>query len=268
MSHRYTGHEVQKIIRELFRTNFHCLQYFFFFFFASLQMAADNGIARGDVELVAVRSTLPVVPYPPLEQRGAILTERLLLRPYQESDLQALHEMNSDPAVAQWSAAGLADADIEATRTSLEPMLRNVLERQDYIICLASTGQVIGLGGHHRRCGTLGWPELGYSLKKEFWGQGYGTEFLQGYLQWWWTLPRTEVELEVDKATIKDGQTGDTVPECMVAITIEANRASRRVMAKSGFQLARLHPVTDLRDNTQTIDLFCHVVRRTPEAQS
>ncbi|OAA79303.1 Acyl-CoA N-acyltransferase [Akanthomyces lecanii RCEF 1005] len=231
-------------------------------------MAVDQGIARGEVELVAVKSTLPVVPFPPSEQRIAILTERLVLRPYQESDLQPIYELNSDLEVAQWMSTGIPHADIEATKKFLEPMLQNVLERQDFVICLASTGQVIGTGGNHRRSGALGWPEVGYSLKKEFWGQGYGTEFLQGFLQWWWTLPRAELDLKVDKTTIADGQADGLVPECMVAITIEANKASRGVMAKCGFKLARLHPVIDLRDSTQTIDLFCHAVRCPPESQS
>ncbi|KAJ3499212.1 hypothetical protein NLG97_g505 [Lecanicillium saksenae] len=231
-------------------------------------MATNEGITRGEVELVAVRSTLPVVPYPPPEQRSAILTERLLLRPFQDSDVQELFEMNSDPEVAQWSAKGIPHASLEETEKSLEPMRQNILERQDFIICLASTGQVIGQGGHHRRSGPYGWPEIGYTFKKAFWGQGYGTEFLQGFLQWWWTLPRAEVDLKVDKATIPEGHTGPLVPECMIAITIEANKASRGVMAKSGFKLVRLHPVVDLRDNTQMIDLFCHAARRPQESQS
>ncbi|OAA70485.1 Acyl-CoA N-acyltransferase [Cordyceps fumosorosea ARSEF 2679] len=231
-------------------------------------MAAGKEITRGEVELVAVTSTLPVVPFPPPEQRAAILTERLLLRPYQEADLQALYEMQSDPEVAQWTSTGIAHTDIQETKKSLEPMLQNAAERQDYVICQASTGQVIGQGGCHRRCGTLGWPEIGYSLRKEFWGQGYGTEFLQGFLQLWWTLPRAEVHLNVDKTTIPDGNAGGVVPECMVAITIEANKASRGVMAKGGFELVRRHPVIDLRDNTQTIDLFCHAARRPRESQN
>ncbi|KAJ6788517.1 hypothetical protein PWT90_01631 [Aphanocladium album] len=231
-------------------------------------MAANEGVIRGAVELVAVRSTLPVVPYPPPEQRSAILTERLLIRPFRDNDVQDLFEMNSDPEVAQWMATGIAHATLEDTKKALEPMLQNVLERQDFIICLASTGQVIGQGGQHRRCGTLGWPEIGYTLKKAFWGQGYGTEFLKGFLQWWWTLPRAEIDLEVDMATVPEGQTGAPVPECIVAITIEANKASRGVMAKSGLELVRLNPVVDLRDNTQTIDLFCHAARRPQESQS
>lgn len=231
-------------------------------------MAADQEIARGEVELVAVKSTLPVVPFPSSEQRIAILTERLLLRTYQESDLQAIYELNSDMEVAQWMSNGIPHVDIEATKKSLEPMLQNALERQDFVICLASTGQVIGTGGNHKRCGMLGWPEVGYSLKKEFWGQGYGTEFLHGFLQWWWTLPRAELDLKADKTTIPEAQDDGVVPECIVAITIEANKASRGVLAKCGFKLARLRPVADLRDSTQMIDLFCHAARRPPESQS
>ncbi|KAJ2979152.1 hypothetical protein NQ176_g3428 [Zarea fungicola] len=227
-------------------------------------MPVETQVARGEAELVAVKSKLPALPYPPPEQREAIITDRLLLRPVRESDLQAIHEMRSDPEVAQWSATGIPDAEVEVTRQMLEKGKENSLEKHDCAICLASTGQVIGVGGQHRRCGMLGWPEIGYSLKREFWGQGYGTEFLQGFLAWYWEQPRAEVDVNVDKATILDPDAaagGAIVPDCVVATTVEENTASRHVMAKSGLQLIRLFPVTDLRDNSRKIDLLCHIAR-------
>ncbi|KAJ2975431.1 hypothetical protein NQ176_g5523 [Zarea fungicola] len=225
----------------------------------------DVQVARGEADFVAAKSTLPALPYPLPEEREAIITARLLLRPIQDSDLQAIHEMQADPAVAQWTATGIPDADIDVTRRKMAKRQENIKEILDCVICLASTGQVIGVGGQHRRSGMLGWPEVFYYLKKEFWGQGYGTEFLKAFLEWYWVQPRAELDLKVDKATILDldaAAGGAAVPECIVATTVEDNTASRNVMAKSGLQLVRLYPVTDVRDASRKIDILCHVARR------
>ena len=57
-------------------------------------------------------------------------------------------------------------------------------------------GALIGTGGcHSRGGGMLGWPEIGYMLRREAWGMGYGTEFLAGFLEAWWALPRGEAIL-------------------------------------------------------------------------
>lgn len=232
-------------------------------------MSVSDRVARGAVEFVAAKSTLPAIPYPAPEERGVIRTERLLLRELHDDDMQALYEIRSDPAVAEWTSTGKPDASIEETKKLLEPMRNEALERQDRIICLASTGQVIGFGGSHRRCGSLGWPEIGYSLKKEFWGQGLGTEFLQAFLKYWWALPRAEYDLSVDRATIPNGDTvvpGSQVPECIVGITVEENKASRNVLSKGGLELARLLPVDDLRDGSKKIDLFSYSARRPQDA--
>lgn len=231
-------------------------------------MGQDEDVARGEVEFMSVKSMMPTVPYPPWADRDAIFTERLMLRTYQESDLQAIFELRSDPRVAAWTPTGKPQTDIETTRKAMEPMLANTKDRYDFVICLASSGHVIGMGGQHNRCGALGWPEMGYSLKADFWGQGYGTEFLQGFLQWYWAVPRTEIELQVDKTTIADkdaAAAGALVPDCMVAMTVAANKASLNVMAKSGMKLVRKLPVTDLRDENSKIDLLYHAVHHPEE---
>lgn len=240
---------------------------------------ATEDTARGPVEFTTVTTTLPSLPYPPPTSRPPMYTSRLLIRLYDPiADLPALYAMRSDPAVALWSSTGIADPDMEATRARMAEVLsgNTPAETHDCAICLRSTGEFIGMGGQHRRRGTLGWPELGYYLRREFWGMGYGTEFVQGFLAWYWgeaALPRTVCELQVDAASVvvrgkgRDGEEEGMVQECIVAITVEENIASRHVMAKSGMQLVRRLPVMDLRDQTRQVDLYCHVARRPCQAE-
>lgn len=228
----------------------------------ALQHNARTMVPRGAVELVTVKTTLPTLPYPPLEERESILTENLLLRPYRANDIHDLHVMFSDPVVMASSARGKTYS-LEESRKVLDIKLSEAgLENQDFIICLASTGEMIGYTGSHRRCGSLGWPEIGYAIRRDHWGKGYATEALLAFLSWWWKLPRSEFEIQVDKSTLPEDDNGAVATECIVTITVETNKASRNVMRKCGLELTRLLPVPDLRDETQIIDLFCHALCR------
>lgn len=224
------------------------------------------------IQLVKVKTTLPALPYPPLDQRQSIMTERLLIRPWSEDDLQNVHELRTQPEVMQWSATGKIDEDLERTKRYFDGHFvadgPGGLRSHDMIICLSSTGEFIGTGGSHRREGSLGWPELGYTIKREYWGNGYATEFVQAYLAFWWALPRAELEMEVDKATVQEDAKTGLVRENLVAITVAHNEASRNVMRKAGFKLSKLWREPDLRDPTQMIDLYCHTVQKDTSAQS
>ena len=223
------------------------------------------------IQLVKVKTALPALPYPPLDQRQSIMTERLLIRPWSQDDLQNIHELRTQPEVMQWSARGKVDENLEATKRYFDghfvPDGPTGLRSHDMIICLNSTGEFIGTGGSHRREGSLGWPELGYTIKREYWGKGYATEFVQAYLAFWWSLPRAELEMEVDKATVQEDARTGLVKENIVAITTVHNEASRNVMRKAGFKLTKLWREQDLRDPTQMIDLYCHTVQKDTSTQ-
>lgn len=213
--------------------------------------------------MVTVKTTLPTIPYPPLEERAAIITERLILRPFRADDVHSLYAMQSDKEIMVWSATGKAYTTIEQSQKVLDKKLsEDGRENQDYVICLATTGEMIGFTGSHQRCGSLGWPEIGYTISREHWGKGYATESLLAFLDFWWTLPRSECELQVEKCTLDDKNSGDTATECIVTITVEGNQRSRTVMRKGRLELVKLLTVPDLRDETRTIDLFCHAARR------
>ncbi len=99
-------------------------------------------------------------------------------------------------------------------------------------------------------------------IKREYWGKGYGKESLLAFLDFWWALPRSEYEVQVEKSSILERDSGDAATECIVAITVEENKRSRAVMKRGRMELVKLLTVQDLRDETRTIDLYCHAASR------
>ncbi|KAI2630217.1 acyl-CoA N-acyltransferase [Hypomontagnella submonticulosa] len=183
---------------------------------------------------VKVRTRLPTRPLPPFAERKVIRTERLILRPFSEDDLDGLYALRTQAEVMNFTLTGRIDADKEETRAFIARFLPpNDSETYNVMICLASTGEIIGNGGMPRMDQTFGWPEIGYMIKREHWGQGYATEFLRGFVDNWWTLPRSEVELEVDPRSV-DGSRN--VPDMLTAVIDDDNRGSRRVLEKTGFR--------------------------------
>ncbi|KAK0632034.1 GNAT domain-containing protein [Immersiella caudata] len=182
---------------------------------------------------VVVKTTRPVFPFPPNEERKPIYTERLIIRPYVPEDLEGLRELRTQPEVMQWTSRGCADKDISETQANLDGNLgENAIDKYNFVMALRSTGELIGTGGSHKFVSSFGWPEIGYMLKREHWGKGLATEFLKGFLERWETLPREEVDIEVDWRSV-DGE--GRVKEVMVGITEERNAGSNGVLGKNGF---------------------------------
>ncbi|KAF3057092.1 hypothetical protein GL218_06016 [Daldinia childiae] len=184
---------------------------------------------------IKVKTYLPTQPFPPNAERKPIRTERLIIRPYTEEDLDGIYAIRTQPEVMHFSAVGQIDASKDETRTSylaryLPP---NDIRTYNNILCLASTGEIIGMGGMPKTDLFFGWPEVGYMLKKEYWGQGYATEFVRAFIDHWWTLPRSEAEIEVVEGSVD--RSGE-VPEMLSAIADDNNPRSKHVLEKAGFR--------------------------------
>lgn len=97
-------------------------------------------------------------------------TERLVLRPAREQDLEAMHEVLSDPkAMAYWSSP--PHDDVAKTRDWLASMIAiQPSEGEDFIVEL--DGTLIGKAGLWR------FPEIGFILRSDHWGRGYAKEAL------------------------------------------------------------------------------------------
>lgn len=214
--------------------------------------------------MVTVKTTLPIQPLPNNSQRASIRTGRLLLRPLSYDDLQDYHDFRSQPEVMQWSIQGKPDADIEATREHLSTrMPPRDIERYDCAICLADTGEFLGTGGFvgfKMMEEELGWPAIGYMLRKEAWGKGYATEFLEGFLKIWWNLPRKNVETNVDSDTVP-GE-GDVKTELITAVTQDCNYASQKVLRKCGFNLVKIWEEKDEKRESGKVILYAYAKER------
>jgi RimJ/RimL family protein N-acetyltransferase len=142
-------------------------------------------------------------------------TERLILRPFTESDAGDLFALHNDPDVMRYLNGG-------------KPIPLQVIVEETLPAFIAADF----LAAIEKSSGAfLGWfhlwapegkpadePELGYRLHKWAWGKGYATEGSRAL---------------IDKAFLEQGA------RRVFAQTMAVNRGSRRVMEKSGLRFAR-----------------------------
>ena len=140
-------------------------------------------------------------------------TERLLLRPPTLDDLPAWHAIFVDAEEA-WYGAPRASMD-----DNKEKLVRQIAHQEAYGFSMFSVelvdgGEMIGSAGLQH---LEGGPEIevGYRFLKQHWGQGYATESALASLDFGFG------ELGLDR---------------IVAVALESNVASRRVLEKCGLQ--------------------------------
>lgn len=219
---------------------------------------------------VSVRTTLPVLPLN--SSRPQMTTPRLVLRPFDPTDLEALYTLRRQPEVMQWTTVGRVDVDREETAAKLGLFLPpNDTKTFNCAICLKETGELIGQGGVHafeQPAGDatagpeLGWPEVGYMIRKEWWGRGIATEFLTAFLGMYSGLPREgQVERKVT-ASSAEGAVGPgpevEVEEALVAVVEASNIASHKVLERCGFESFLSFKDADTRAQDKTIDLVAY----------
>ena len=103
-----------------------------------------------------------------------IRTERLLLRPATLEDVEAFHRIMRDArAMAYWSTPPHQDS--AQTRNWVASMINiDPSEGEDFVIEL--DGRVIGKAGLYR------FPEIGFILHPDEWGNGFAREALRAVL--------------------------------------------------------------------------------------
>ncbi len=110
-----------------------------------------------------------------------IRTARLLIRPLKRADVDALHALrpHTDPLLARYNLP----AETEQERDLWFAIRTGDPARREYVITTVS-GQFIGRIGL-REVDGRGGARLGIGLGAEFLDQGYGTEALTGFLNWY-----------------------------------------------------------------------------------
>jgi RimJ/RimL family protein N-acetyltransferase len=149
-------------------------------------------------------------------------TRRLRLRCFTPDDVDLLTDLDSDPDVMFWITGGRPTPREEIVDDILPAFLDYYRDGDRWgfwAIEERSTGEFVGW--FHLRPGDGhpdDEPELGYRIRKAFWGKGYATEGAAAL---------------VDRAFAELGATR------VIAETMVVHTASRRVMEKVGMRLVR-----------------------------
>ncbi|MFE4857882.1 GNAT family N-acetyltransferase [Streptomyces sp. NPDC056670] len=149
-------------------------------------------------------------------------TERLVLRPFTEADVDDLVALDNDPEVMRFINGGRPASRADIAERALPRLLRDYScwgNRGFWAVEEKATGVFLGwfefrpVDEH-----SSATVELGYRLNKAAWGRGYATEGA--------------------RALIREGFTRLGV-ERVTANTMTVNTRSRRVMEKSGLTFLR-----------------------------
>lgn len=154
--------------------------------------------------------------------RTYLKTERIHLRQYQPDDFDRLIELNSDPEVMTY-LGGVAKNTYEETKIGVERTLyyQALYKSQLGVFTAELNGEYIGwflLRPDRRTLENTKELEVGYRLKKRFWGQGYATEVSVALVE------RAFVELEA---------------EMVFGLVSPSNKGSKRVLEKAGLQFIK-----------------------------
>ena len=150
-------------------------------------------------------------------------TERLVLRRFTPDDVDALVDLDSDPAVMHYVTGGVPTPREEIENEVLPAFLAWYERHAGFGFWAAeekASGEFVGWF-HLRPDGDArpGQVELGYRLQQTAWGRGYATEGSRAL---------------IDMAFEEHGV------ERVVAYTMAVHVASRRVLEKSGLRFVRL----------------------------
>ena len=138
-------------------------------------------------------------------------TPRLHLRPFTEDDTAGMFALDSDPAVHRY-LGGIGGRLLTEPAQSLE-MIRFILAQYEangigrWAVALRATGEFMGWAGLKLVTtpmnGHTNFYDLGYRFRPQFWGQGYGYEAAQAWLDYGFEtmrLPRISAYAEIENA--------------------------------------------------------------------
>lgn len=156
--------------------------------------------------------------YQKLDECRIIETERLILRPVTLEDAEDMFLYASDEENIRWTF--MVNQSIDDTKNNIASLyLANPLGR--WGIELKETGKLIGTIDLLKIEEKVGRAEVGYTLNKEYWNQGYMTEAVKTIVKVFFE------ELEMN---------------CLFARHDKENPTSGRVMQKAGLRFSHEEP--------------------------
>jgi ribosomal-protein-alanine N-acetyltransferase len=143
-----------------------------------------------------------------------LLTERLELRAFEPSDLEALHAVYGDPEVTRFTTPY---PTLDHTRRALDLHVReaNVGNPAFWALIDGASGDLVGDAGVGLIEGIGPEFELGYTLGKRWWGRGYATEAARA---------------------VRDHALGELALPEVLALVHTGNAASIHVLEKIGME--------------------------------
>lgn len=141
-----------------------------------------------------------------------VTSSRLALADFRASDLQAVHAYGSDPLVSQFAPWG-PNSHEESGQFLVDACVK---KDGRFLLAICLEGRVIGSASVWVTDESQRIGELGYTLHRDFWGQGLGTE--------------------VARMLVRLGTAELALQRIMASCDVR-NMRSRRVLEKVGLKL-------------------------------
>lgn len=124
------------------------------------------------------------MPHPEINDVAELRTERLLLRPLTEADVEALHRISNEPPVRRylWDDEPVSPSQIE----NLVAESYRMFSEEGlglFGVRIAGSEDLLGFCGFVRLEG-MEEPELAYELTRKAWGRGIATEAARACLRY------------------------------------------------------------------------------------
>lgn len=134
--------------------------------------------------------------------------ERVLVRPYRESDAQTLQEAvaESRDHLRPWMPFADAHQTVEDSRDWIIHEMANWLTRQNMVVGMwdAATQRYLGGSGLHLRNWDIGYFEIGYWIRVSAEGHGYVTEAVRLLTDYAFEhLNANRVEIRCDELNVR-----------------------------------------------------------------
>ena len=162
-------------------------------------------------------------------------TERLILRPFEVADAEALFEMDKNPEVHTylWQKPVVHIDEVHAgIKMVRQQYIDNGIGR--FVAITKDTNELIGWTGikfvtNHVENGNTNFYDYGYRINEKFWNKGYATEASIAWIDYFF-----------NQMTLLQGQSHK-----LNAYTHAENGASNHVLQKVGFNFMEDYPDTE-----------------------